>query len=401
MSDEAERALKRQKIIESELDFEFEEETGEHDEGKSGSSGERRKCPFLDTINRHVLDFDMEKVCSVTLTNLNVYCCLVCGKFFQGRGKSTPAYTHSVQCGHFVFVNLHDARSFCLPDNYEVIDTSLDDVKRCLAPKYNLSEISLLDENDSLARDVNGVAYLPGFVGMNNLNSSSHINVILHALSHVQPLRDFFLQPESYSYSKSTLVSRLGECIRKLWSAHNFKSVVSPQELAHEITLSSQKIVSGQSGECVDLLNWLLGELNRGLTGSVKKGPPTIINKCFQGTVEIKEMNLLEGGNWDTKIRHVPFNYLRLDIPPPPLFRDAEGGLIIPRIPIFDLLKKFDGSTWSEQVSVGSHIRRQYQILSLPNYLIFHLARFNKNNFFLEHNPTIVTFPGNCIKSRT
>ena len=60
---------------------------------------ERKKCPYLDTVNRQLLDFDMEKVCSVTLSNLNVYCCLICGKYFQGRGRSTPAYTHSVAAG--------------------------------------------------------------------------------------------------------------------------------------------------------------------------------------------------------------------------------------------------------------------------------------------------------------
>src|SRR5271167_1074783 len=36
-------------------------------------------------VNRSMLEFDFEKVCSVTLTNLNVYGCLVCGKYFSGR----------------------------------------------------------------------------------------------------------------------------------------------------------------------------------------------------------------------------------------------------------------------------------------------------------------------------
>lgn len=45
----------------------------------------RHTCPYLDTIQRTMLDFDFEKVCSVTLSNLNVYACLVCGKFFQGK----------------------------------------------------------------------------------------------------------------------------------------------------------------------------------------------------------------------------------------------------------------------------------------------------------------------------
>ena len=31
------------------------------------------------------LDFDFEKCCSVSLTHVNVYVCLVCGKYFQVR----------------------------------------------------------------------------------------------------------------------------------------------------------------------------------------------------------------------------------------------------------------------------------------------------------------------------
>lgn len=33
---------------------------------------------------RSVLDFDFEKLCSVSLSHINVYACLVCGKYFQG-----------------------------------------------------------------------------------------------------------------------------------------------------------------------------------------------------------------------------------------------------------------------------------------------------------------------------
>lgn len=35
-----------------------------------------KQCPYLDTINRHLLDFDFEKLCSVSLTRINVYACL-------------------------------------------------------------------------------------------------------------------------------------------------------------------------------------------------------------------------------------------------------------------------------------------------------------------------------------
>ena len=36
-----------------------------------------RECPFIDTVDRRTLDFDFEKLCSVTLVNQNCYCCLV------------------------------------------------------------------------------------------------------------------------------------------------------------------------------------------------------------------------------------------------------------------------------------------------------------------------------------
>lgn len=49
----------------------------------SKESAKSRSCPYLDTINRSVLDFDFEKLCSVSLSRINVYACLVCGKYFQ------------------------------------------------------------------------------------------------------------------------------------------------------------------------------------------------------------------------------------------------------------------------------------------------------------------------------
>ena len=48
-------------------------------------NNQRRRCPYLDTVNRQYLDFDNEKICSVTLSNMNIYACLICGKYFQGN----------------------------------------------------------------------------------------------------------------------------------------------------------------------------------------------------------------------------------------------------------------------------------------------------------------------------
>jgi len=88
-----------------------------------------KQCPYLGTIKRHLLDFDFEKLCSISLSNLNVYACLVCGKYYQGRGKNTHAYFHALEQNHHIFINLHNEKVYCLPDNYEVIDVFLNDIK--------------------------------------------------------------------------------------------------------------------------------------------------------------------------------------------------------------------------------------------------------------------------------
>lgn len=57
----------------------------EHNAKKQRRIASADECPYLDTVNRAVLDFDFEKVCSVSLLSTNVYGCLVCGKYFQVR----------------------------------------------------------------------------------------------------------------------------------------------------------------------------------------------------------------------------------------------------------------------------------------------------------------------------
>lgn len=57
-------------------------------------------------VARQNLEFDFERLCSKSMTNINVYCCLVCGKYFQGRGRGSWAYRHAVGENHRVWLNL-------------------------------------------------------------------------------------------------------------------------------------------------------------------------------------------------------------------------------------------------------------------------------------------------------
>lgn len=402
----------------------------ESSSSKKRKANEVTECPYLDTIQRSVLDFDFEPSCSVSLeSGPHVYGCLVCGKFFRGRGRQTPAYTHSVDEGHFVYVHLSKGTFHALPDDYEIHDSSLSDISAALHPTFTANEIARIDANTGLARDLFGRRYLPGYVGLNNLNRTDYVNATIQALAHVRPLRDFFL---NLSHKDITLPSRskkkpphrisylaqcFGELVRKIWSDKRFKSHVDPHMLIQAVSVASKKKFRvGNQAEAGEFMAWLLNQLHLGLGGSRKPGS-SIIYKTFQGKVEVttRQRKIVdediavgkeeEKDDKDTSMEDaepiieettVDTNFLQLtlDIPEKPLFRDDDGGLVIPQEPLVSVLKKFDGMNFSDALSQsGVAQRKRYRLLELPPYLILHLARFKKNNYSREKNPTIVAFP--------
>lgn len=76
--------------------------------------------------------------------------------------------------------------------------------------------------------------------------------------------------------------------------------------------------------------------LRQGLGGSSKPGS-SVIHKCFQGLIEVttvdesKGANSVEGGK-ETTTAKSPFLLMSLDLPSTPLFKDSQGGNIIPQV---------------------------------------------------------------------
>lgn len=376
-----------------------------------------RLCPYLDTINRQVLDFDFEKLCSVSLSRINVYACLVCGKYFQGRGTNTHAYTHSVAESHHVFLNLHTLKFYCLPDNYEIVDSSLDDIKYVLNPTFTSDHIRSLDTSDKLSRAIDGTLYLPGIVGLNNIKANDYCNVILQALCHVTPLRDFFLREINYARVKRPpgdssflLVQRFGELMRKLWNPRNFKAHVSPHEMLQAVVLwSRKKFQFTKQGDPIDFLSWFLNALHIALNGN-KNPESSIIYRTFLGAMRIRtrkippveleerqRSELLLTQEYQESVADSPFLYLTCDLPPPPLFKDEIMENIIPQVNLFTLLTKFNGETEKEYKTYKENFLKKFEITRLPPFLILYIKRFTKNTFFVEKNPTIVNFPVKSI----
>uniref|UniRef100_A0A7E4VDM3 Ubiquitin carboxyl-terminal hydrolase 39 n=1 Tax=Panagrellus redivivus TaxID=6233 RepID=A0A7E4VDM3_PANRE len=376
-----------------------------------------RQCPFLGTIDRGVLDFDFEKLCSVSLSQINVYACMVCGKYFQGRGTSTHAFTHALDVDHRVFLNLSTLKFYCLPENYEIIDPSLEDIQYVLKPTYSKAHIKAIDLNTKLSIAFDDTKYYPGIVGLNNIKANDYANVVFHALSHVTPLRNYFLQEENYASLKrppgdilGELPRRFGELMRKLWNPRAFKAHVSPHEMLQAVVqCSAKKFQIIQQSDANEFLVFLLNKLHEGLNGT-RKANSSVIFKTFQGkmrvysrkvlsvdTTDEARSTLLESEEFKEKVEEIPFLKLTMDLPSSPLYRDEQLNNIIPQVPLTTLLAQFNGVTEKEVKTYKANYLKRYELLKLPDYLIVTYTRFEKNRFFLEKNPTIVNFPINNV----
>ncbi|KAJ6031274.1 hypothetical protein N7540_002006 [Penicillium herquei] len=359
---------------------------------------------YLDTINRGVLDFDFEKLCSISLSNINVYACLVCGKYFQGRGPKSHAYFHALEIGHHVFINIGTKKVYVLPEGYEVKSKSLDDIKYVVDPHYSKDQVVKMDKEVQDAWDLQGARYRPGFVGMNNIKANDYQNVVVQLLAHVLPIRNFFLLHDFPALSTPQLALRFSTLVRKLWNPKAFRSHVSPHELLQEITLrSSKRFTLSQQSDPVEFLSWFLNNLHLSLGGSKKPSstPTSVVHAAFQGRVRIESQAITahsdtqnarlvftESGDINSQV--TPYLILTLDLPPTPLFQSANRESIIPQVPLTTLLNKYNGLNASEKMA---HRVRHRLLHPLPPYLLFHIKRFSKNRFVSERNPTIVTHP--------
>ena len=169
-------------------------------------------------------------------------------------------------------------------------------------------------------------------------------------------------------------------------------------------------------GDPVEFLAWLLNALHAELAAPPRPpgapplppaaaaraaaGRPSIISRCFQGsltiTTEAGTGGVPPGG--PARVLTVPFLMLGLPLPPAPLYPDALEARSIPQVPLPDLLRRYDGVRVSDDPAKG---RQTFRIARLPPFLVLHVLRFKRAGAAgllggaapLEKNPTVVTFP--------
>jgi U4/U6.U5 tri-snRNP-associated protein 2 len=381
-------------------------------------------CPYMHTINREALDFDFEKVCSVSLESHNVYACLVCGKYFQGRGPASHAFAHALDASHHIFLNLQTEAAYSLPDNNRIADPLLDQIAFALRPKFTPAAVAALDTAPHSYRTLNGDRHLQGVTALDNLHASDYANVVFQSLLTVAPLRDYLLlAPHDLSATavavkgasspQARVLDELCALAQKVWSPAAFRGHISPHEVMQEVaSASAHRFGPLVQSDPADFFAWIVHLLHREVGKSVKRDKAagravpgrankTLVKECFQGSLEVTtfrdspgERNSGAGGRGRAATSS-PFWLLSLDLPPKPLFKDASERTLVAQVPLRDLLRKYDGESQHHVVSTGE--RLSYRLTKLPPYLVLTIKRVTETKFAAEKNPAVVHCPLNDL----
>ncbi len=158
-----------------------------------------------------------------------------------------------------------------LPDGYPVSDPSLADIAFVLDPLFTPLKVRALSSpilSQKVSFDLASKPYLPGHIGLNNIKKHDHMNVVIHSLLHVRPLRDYLLL-SNFRGKESELLKRFAGLAKKLWNPRLFKSQVSPHDFLQEVGRASNgKFRLEEQGDPADFLSWLLNELHKDLGGT-------------------------------------------------------------------------------------------------------------------------------------
>lgn len=78
---------------------------------------------------------------------------------------------------------------YCLPDGYEIEDRSLDDVRHVLNPRFSAKELEHVHQSSAWSRSLDGIDYMPGLIGMNNMKMNDYANVVIQSVMRILPIR--------------------------------------------------------------------------------------------------------------------------------------------------------------------------------------------------------------------
>lgn len=303
----------------------------------------------IKSINRHLLDFDLIASCSICFSKQNCFCCLVCGKYYEGMGESSHGWEHYLEQGHAIYINIKTTDIQILPSMTLLNSPSLQDIKQNLDPVISPSSLSSNLQHD---RTLSGSSFIVGLIPINPIKSHTYQIPVLYLFWSLEPIRDFLLTQKF-----SGLTEQLSLILKKMWNQSSFKGHISPHEFTYLVSvLSSSKFSSNPSGDPQFFCQWLINHLIQ--ENFLKK----LIKKNIEGKLTFKSSNK-------------KFFLIKLELPITNPFTTEE----IEKKRIEDLIEDY-------------FIEKQIKLVKYPKYLIVMVNKFRHNKFFLEKARVQVQF---------
>jgi len=259
--------------------------------------------------------------------------------------------------------------------------------------------------------DVFGREYICGYLGLNNLKANDYANAVFQCLVRIEPLRNVLIRNDFRNLPdlpSNNFLRSFSLFAKKLFNPISLKASVNPYEILQAIrSVSMDRFKPNTQADAADFLAWLLNYTDRALVnckleslpvkGQLQVHSKRVFLDAEQKLEEFYAM-LDEGSSQET-VKSLPFYFLRLDLPPTPLFRDRTGKSVVPQVNLLELLEKYNGV----KTTPKGDFQETYHLTSLPKYFILHIHRFVKTTFGLEKNRTVVTFPVKdlCIGSHS
>lgn len=292
---------------------------------------------YLDTINRKVLNFDLPIQCCSTLATSNILICLVCNKYLQGGSINSPAYIHSVDNDHHIFLNTEKCTFNILPEQLllsQERSNELNDIKLLFNPVF----IGMnFDKESFYGQTLSGRKYHVGFIPLVNDTESEATsitilhNMLYYAFAHISALRDLMI--DHHSSDSQPLTNELSRLTKKIWSKYLFHDIVSSLSIENYVSNLSHKIGSDLKLFYSWMVNTLLKESKQ-------------IKEIFTGKVE-----------FDGK--KVKFSNLTVELPQPSVFKDGTSSSI-KQYHLTELIKN-----------------KGYNIIKTPKVLVIYIDRSN------------------------
>lgn len=321
-------------------------------------------------IKRNNINCDIERRCRKTQLKDNLYICLTCGSIFSHFDNSSPLIDHYINNSHTLVMSLTDYNFYLIP-NFELVkdEGKFDDVRFSFSLVYNDTVLKKLSDARRDGIEIpNEGTYYPGTFCMDGPPMSHGHMAAIRFLSSIDVLRD-----EMLSTSYGQFSSNISLFFRKLFNPYAFRKSISLLPLLKSIEIISEKEFSSEGLVTPeDLILWLISSLKNEGVKSLKN--------VFNGKLYVKSKSEKTGDVTDRKSN---FIYLPLNIEDSPLYLSSlQKEQVIPKTPLKEFLKKYDGKTVNYKNDEGAEsIERTMKIEKEPNYLWINCNRIRKTRF--------------------